>query len=110
MPGDIELSKVKSAISELSLKDCIRLYATIVVDDWSGTERVELHDRICELLGTSNETFNPFKAFSIGCRIHSEVHAEQLIRCSINTIEKDKLEEQYEIENNVEKDFLWTIQ
>lgn len=77
-------------ISELSLNDAIRLYATVVVDDWSGIERLELHDRICELLKTNKDAFDPFKGFSVACRIHSEAHAEQLIRHAIKDVEKGR--------------------
>lgn len=76
-------------INNMDLKNAIKFYAIIIADD-DLKGRIEVHERICNLIGVDKNQFNPFECFGPGCRIHSAKHAEQLIRARITQIKKEQ--------------------
>ncbi len=76
--------------ANLNLNDAIKLYADVIAGD-KILGRIELHDRLCELLAVSKEEFNPF-FHNMGWFIHNPLHAEQIIRNEIKKILESRLE------------------
>jgi len=68
----------------LDLEGCILMYAMYISED-IGTQRTDLHYRLCELLKVSIDNFRPFEDMNI-TKIPTEKEAESIIRKAIKDL------------------------
>jgi len=76
----------QKAKSITKIDDAIRLYATIISED-KHDFRIEIHERLCELLGVSKEEFAPFEGMCVNLGSHwTPEMCEYLIRQEIKRL------------------------
>ena len=68
----------------LDLEGCIKMYAMYISED-IGTQRTDLHYRLCELLNVDIDKFRPFEDIDI-IKIPTEKEAESIIRKAIKQL------------------------
>ena len=78
------VEEIRKKYSYYNLDEAIQEYAEVIADEIGGDKRIEIHDRICQLIGVDKEKFSPFDdvMIGIGCSISYKT-AEYVIKRAI---------------------------